>query len=93
MDREQLLTLSDAELDQLVAEGRITQQQADEIMQVRERRAAAERDPDDPLDPTARKTAGGFGSGQGMGVHSTGQEPGAYDEQGKPRDDDPEWPY
>ncbi len=93
MDREQLLTLSDAELDQLVAEGRITRQQADEITQVRERRAAAERDPDDLLDPTTRKTAGGFGSGQGMGVHSSGQEPGSYDEQGKPRHDDPEWPY
>lgn len=93
MDREQLLTLSDAELDQLVAEGRITRQQADEITQIRARRAAAERDPEELLDPTARKTAGGFGSGQGMGIETTGDEPGAYDEQGKPRGEDLEWPY
>ncbi|MDI3340736.1 MAG: hypothetical protein QJR03_09405 [Sphaerobacter sp.] len=92
MDRQWLETLSDAELERLVREGRITREEADEIIQARERRAAAERDPEELPDPTERKTAGGFGSGQGMGVHSTGQEPGAYDEQGKPRHEDLEWP-
>lgn len=90
MDDRWLEALSDEELEQAIRDGRATRQQVDAVLQARLRREAAERGT--LPDPTERKTAGGFGSGQGMGTHTTGQEPGVYDEQGKPRHDDLEWP-
>lgn len=84
--------LTPEELQAAVAEGKATPQQVNEVLQARQRREAAARAAETLPDPTQRKTVGGFGSGQSMGIHTTGQEPGAYDDQGKPRHDDIEWP-
>lgn len=82
--------MSDNDLEQAVDEGRLSRDQLNEILQERQRRAAAmrQRTPDS----TYRETVEGFGSGQGMGTERTGQEPGAPDEEGFPRGEDLDWP-
>ena len=64
----------------------------DAALQARERRRAAERE--DLPDSTDRATAGGFGSGQGMGAERTGQGPQGGAERGEPRTaaDAEDWP-
>jgi hypothetical protein len=81
---------SEKDLEQAVAEGRLSRDQFNEILQERQRRAAATRE--NLPDPTQRHMVEGFGSGQGMGTERTGQEPERPDEQGFPRGEDRDWP-
>lgn len=84
--------MSDQEIERLIAEGEVTQEEIDEQLQQAARREAATRDPEDLPDSTDRTTAGGFGSGQGMGKQRSGQGPDRPDERGFPRTPDLEWP-
>lgn len=68
LDRDQLLDGN--ELEEKVASGVISRQEADEILQAAARRHAAEHGPDLDTDEEGRITQGGFGSGQGMSSHS-----------------------
>ena len=68
LDRDQLL--EGTELEEKVASGVITRQEADEILQAAARRHTAEHGPDLDTDEEGRITRGGFGSGQGMSSHS-----------------------
>lgn len=80
--------LNQDELRRTLAEGEVTLEEIDDDLQAEARRAAAERRPDD-LPPADHLTAGGFGSGQGMGKTRTGDGPeqneGIPDERGFPR--------
>lgn len=67
-----------------------TPEEIDEELEERMRREAATRD--DLPDTPDHLTAGGFGSGQGMGHGTTGQDPDHPDERGFPRGTDPNWP-
>jgi hypothetical protein len=89
-DERRFEELSEEDLEKAVAEGRLSRDQVNEILQERYRRAAAMRET--TPDPTRRHTVEGFGSGQGMGVERTGQEPGTPDERGVPRGEDRDWP-
>lgn len=82
--------MPEKDLEQAVDEGRLSREQLNEILQERQRRAAATRKK--MPDSTHRHTAEGFGSGQGMGTERTGQEPGIPDERGYPRGEDRDWP-
>ena len=86
--------LSQDELRQRLASGELTMEEVDREMQQRARRRAAERDPA-TLPPEDQVTAGGFGSGQGMGTERTGQGPDRPDAQGYPRTqkDKEDWPH
>jgi hypothetical protein len=68
LDRDQLLDGN--ELEEKVASGVISRQEADEILQAAARRHTAEQGPDLDTDEEGRITQGGFGSGQGMSSHS-----------------------
>lgn len=83
--------ISEEEMVEEIAEGKATREQLDKKLRQREAREAAERE--DQPDSTEQHTAGGFGSGQGMGTEETGQEPDRPDEQGFPRGKDKEWPH
>ena len=85
--------LSQDELQEKLASGELTLEQVDRALQQRARREAAQRSPEE-LPPDEHVTAGGFGSGQGMGTERTGQEPDRPDEQGFPRTqkDKEDWP-
>ncbi len=82
--------MPEKDLEQAVNEGRLSRNQLNEILQERQRRAAATREK--TPDSTQRHTVEGFGSGQGMGNERTGQGPGTPDERGFPRGEDPDWP-
>lgn len=82
--------MPEEDLEQAVDEGRLSREQLNEILQERQRRAAATRRK--TPDSTHRHTAEGFGSGQGMGTERTGQEPGTPDERGYPCGEDRDWP-
>ena len=60
------------ELEQAVARGEISREEANERLQAAARRHTAEHGPDLDTDEDGRITAGGFGSGQGMASHSAG---------------------
>ena len=82
--------MPEQELVQAVNEGRLSRDQMNEILQERQRRAAATRET--TPDSTHRHLVEGFGSGQGMGTERTGRGPDRPDEEGYPRGDDPAWP-
>ncbi len=82
--------MTEQELERAVDEGRISRDHMNEILQERQRRAAATREK--TPDSTDRETVSGFGSGQGMGASRTGQGPSIPDERGFPRGEDPDWP-
>jgi len=84
--------MSEQEIERLIADGSVTPEEVDEQIQQRARREAATRNPEELPDSTDRTTAGGFGSGQGMGNERTGQGPDRPAERGFPRTPDPEWP-
>ena len=85
--------LNQQELREAVAKGDVTMDEVDTELQQSARREAAERNPDE-LPPADHLTAGGFGSGQGMGTERTGQDPDRPDAQGFPRTakDAEDWP-
>ena len=60
------------ELVEAVQHGEITTVEASEELQAAARRHAAEHGPDLDTDEDGQITTGGFGSGQGMGKHSSG---------------------
>lgn len=93
MNQIQFDELSSNEIEQLIADGKVTREEVDERLQEAARREAAERSSDDLPDDTERTTAGGFGSGQGMGRERTGTGPDQPDERGEPRTEDRNWPY
>ncbi len=76
--------LSQEELRQKLASGETTLDEVDQALQQAARRQAAERDPED-LPANDQVSAGGFGSGQGMGSQRTGQDPDIPPERGEPR--------
>lgn len=76
--------LSQDELREKLAKGETTLEDVDQSLQQEARRQAAERDPDE-LPISDQVTAGGFGSGQGMGNQRTGQDPDIPPERGEPR--------
>lgn len=78
------------DLEQAVDEGRLSREHLNEILQERQRRAAATRET--TPDSTQRHSVEGFGSGQGMGPNRSGQGPDIPDERGFPRGEDPDWP-
>lgn len=63
------------QLDRLVAAGRLTGDQAADLLAAAARRKVAEQGPSMDTDEEGRITTGGFGSGQGMGSQRTGQGP------------------
>lgn len=85
--------LSPDELRQRMESGELTPEQVDRALRQQARREAAERRPDELL-PDDHVTAGGFGSGQGMGTERTGQGPDRPNSQGFPRTqkDKEDWP-
>ena len=91
-ERYRIADLSNEEIERLIAEGRISREEADRALQEAARQDAATRDPDELPDDTERHTTGGFGSGQGMGTDRTGVGPDRPDEQGTPRTEDRDWP-
>lgn len=82
--------MSVQDLARAVDEGQLSRDHMNEILQERQRRAAATREK--TPDSTDHETVSGFGSGQGMGATRTGQGPSTPDERGFPRGEDPDWP-
>jgi hypothetical protein len=64
--------LEDGALESLIAEGKLTRAEADEILQAAERRLDATEGPapDPETDDDGTVTEGGFGAGQGMASQS-----------------------
>lgn len=90
-ERRRVDPVTEEEMVEEIQKGEATDQELDEKLRERMRREAAERE--DLPDDTERHEVEGFGSGQGMGRDTTGQEPDRPDDQGFPRGQDKKWPH